>query len=331
MPYWVIDKRFKPFVDIPGYYAKTYRNLVVSGGINTAAIDNYREGVNLRTVQDIYSSNQVKVIVTDGTQDAEVEMNGDLIHQSPFITYGQALDFIQYTDNAAFNDSHLGVDGTLLGPGNNRIPKTAQYLIDVGLITEGYLENNNIFPIYMNGGPQFYEEAIIEPFIIPERLNTNESPQELSRGVFAFLEGGNQGDERRFGTNMVEQRIYRDEPAVVRPYLEYGADYILVTGSNGKVIDTIHIKPSAVPDQTFNPKIKPWKDEPKGQYFPVLTNTMDLLNIIVNGELYTDGYEASDFEFQTRDQKSSCAGFTYGNGLYGTDSIAFGGLLRGGV
>ena len=61
MPYWIVDSRFKPFNDDPFYYGKTNRNLSVSGGINTTAIDNFREGVNVRNTNDIYKSNQVKI------------------------------------------------------------------------------------------------------------------------------------------------------------------------------------------------------------------------------------------------------------------------------
>jgi len=344
MPYWVNDTSFKPFFDIANYYGKTNRNLVVSGGMPTKEIDIYREGVNLRTIQDIYSSNQIKAIFEDGTQDHEVKPNGELTHQSAFITYGQAGDYIQYTSNTIFNDSHVGVDGTILVDGK-RISKTTNYLIESGLIVEGLLNADDVYPIYMNGGPQFYEESIIEPFPMPFRLATNESPQEQIRGVYAFLEAGNVGDERRFGTDIVEQMVYREEPKMVRSFLEYGAGYILVTASNGSVVGVIDTRPNAVMDQTVQPKMEPWVDQPNGAFFPELTNTTDLLSVqvtssVVNlsGEVvgsiiqpfFSENYSLSDSNLQTRDQKSATAGFTYGNvALYGTDSVAFGGYYRG--
>lgn len=343
MAYWVTDIFFKPFVDIEDYYGKTNRNLVVSGGMPTKAIDIYREGINLRTVQDVYNSNQPKVIFQDGTQANLAKPNGEMIHESPFITYGQAGDYIQYTSNTLFNDSHIGVDGTLLDNGK-RISKTTNYLIESGLIVEGYVNADDVYPIYMNGGPQFYEEGIIEPFPMPFRLATNESPQEQIRGVYAFLEAGNIGDERRFGTDVVEQMVYRDQPITVRSFLEFGANYVLVTGSNGKVIGVVDTRPNAIMDQTIQPMFQPWLDEANGQFFPELTNTIDLLGVTVtssvvnlNGEIvgtrtqpfFSENYEISDSYLQTRDQKSATAGFTYGNALYGTDSVAFGGMFRG--
>jgi hypothetical protein len=196
----------------------------------------------------------------------------------------------------------------------------------------------------MNGGPQFYEESIIEPFPLPFRLATNESPQEQIRGVYAFLEAGNIGEERRFGTNITEQMIYKDQPAMVRSFLEYGASYLIVTNSLGTVIGVVDTRPNAIMDQTVQPKLKPWVDQANGEYFPALTNTIDLLGVTVtssivnlNGEVvgsttqpfFSENYDISDSYLQTRDQKSATAGFTYGNGLYGTDSVAFGGMYRG--
>jgi hypothetical protein len=344
MAYWVIDQSYKPFVDIENYYGRTNRNLVVTDGMSTKAIDIYREGVNLRTVQDVYSSNQPKIIVQDGTQDSIARPNGEIIHESSFITYGQAVDLTQYTSNKMFNDSHVGVEGTTLNGNGVRISKTTNYLIESGLIVEGYINADDVYPIYMNGGPQFYEESIIEPFPLPFRLATNESPQEQIRGVYAFLEAGNIGEERRFGTNITEQMIYKDQPAMVRSFLEYGASYLIVTNSLGTVIGVVDTRPNAIMDQTVQPKLKPWVDQANGEYFPALTNTIDLLGVTVtssivnlNGEIvgsttqpfFSENYDISDSYLQTRDQKSATAGFTYGNGLYGTDSVAFGGMYRG--
>jgi hypothetical protein len=345
MAYWVKDRFYEPFVDIANYYAKTNRNLVVTDGMSTTPIDIYREGVNLRTSQDVYNSNQLKIIFQDGTQRNIAKPNGEMIHESPFITYGQAGDFIQYTSNGLYNDSHVGIEGTMLGGDGNRISKTTNYLIESGLIVEGYINADDVYPIYMNGGPQFYEESIIEPFPLPFRLATNENAQEQIRGVYAFLEAGNQGDERRFGTDIVEQMVYRDAPTKVRSFLEYGANYLLITASNASVIGIIETAPNAVMDQTVQPRFKPWVDEDNGAYFPNLTNTTNLLGVTVtssivnlNGEVvgtkmqpfFSENYGLSDSYLQNRDQKSSTAGFTYGNtALYGTDSVAFGGLYLG--
>lgn len=337
MPYWIVNTNFKPFHDDPFFYGKTTRKLIVSGGINTVAIDNFREGVNLRTSNDIYNSNQIKISFLNASEDLRPSPNGDLSHESSFITFGQAVDFIQFTGQSAFVDSRTGIEGTCLTVNGKRQSRTVEYLIKNDKIVQGTLEPNSVYPVYMNGGPQFIEECIIEPFPIPNRLPTNESAQETARGIFAFIEGGNVGDERRFGTSKNEQMIYRDLPTVVRPYLEFGSQQIIVTGSAGNVIKVIESKPSAIPNQAFVSKIKPWIDEPKNIYFPRFTDTLDLLKIpvTINSStisFYTLNYGTSDTEIQSRDQKSASAGYSYyggSSGLYGTDSIAFGGIYRG--
>ena len=331
MPYWSTKTGFQPFNDSANYYGRSVKNSYVSGGINTAPIDQFREGVNLRTFMDIYKATQVKISFTDGQQALTTQPNGRFDHQSTFQTFGQAVDFIQYTGIVSFDDAHKSVEGTRANANNVQLPATVEYLIDNGNIVEGLMDASQVYPIYMNGGPQFMEEAIIEPFPMPFRLNTNESPQELARGIFAFFEDGNYGDERRFGANQVEQMQYRDQPIMVRPYLEYGADFLIVTAS-GKT-QVINIKPTAIPDQTVIAKIKPWVDEPPAKYFPQLLSALDLLSASINNvPFYYNNYSLSDSNLQNRDQKSSTAGYSYygpNMGYYGTDSIAFGGLLRG--
>lgn len=338
MPYWVLTTSFQPFNDTAYYYGKTNRNLTVSGGINTTPIDSFREGVNLRTTQDIYNSLQVKVVFEDGAQSMETKPNGELTHQSTFITFGQSGDITQYTGNRAFRDQISGVEGTVPYNSSSQFSRTALYLIENGLIAEGLLQIEDVYPIYLNGGPQYQEEAIIEPLTIPNRLYTNESVQELAKGVFAFLESGNPGEERRFGTDIVEQMQFRSLTTTFRAYLEQGADYILITGSNGEVTNVVDISPNNILDQGFFPKQSPWVAQENGEYFPDLIGASDLLSVPVTSStgivqpFYSNNYEISDSELQTRDQKSTTAGYSYYGGnasIYGTDSIAFGGYYRG--
>jgi hypothetical protein len=337
MPYWVTDSCFQPFNDTANYYGKTNRNLTVSGGIDTKPIDTFREGVNLRTIGDIYDTMQLKIVFEDGSQAMEVKPNGELTHQSTFITYGQAGDFIQFTCNPVFNDQIAGVEGTILN-GSSRLNRTALYLQQTSGLVEGTIAADQVFPIHLNGGPQFQKESIIEPLTIPERLQTNESSQELVTGIYAFLETGNYGDERRYGNTILEQLQYRTQLTTTRAFLESDANYILFSGSNGIVSNSVDIKPNAIFGPTVYSKIEPWVDQPLGAYFPELLNATDLLNVPVTTStgivqpFYSNNYEITDSNLQTRDQKSATAGFTYYGGnssLYGTDSIAFGGYLRG--
>ena len=337
MAYWITNTSFEPFVDTTNYYGKTNRHLTISGGIDTSQADDYREGVNLRTIEDIYQSSQMKILFMDGSQDLAVDPNGELTHRSSFITFGQAGDFTQFTNDSAFHDEIEGIEGTVMISNGIHVGRTVDYLINSGLVAISSKSYTTMYPIYMNGGPQFAEEAIIEPLPIPDRLSTNESVQNPARGIFAFLEAGNQGETRHLGTDLIEQRKFRDLPRVVRPFLEYDSNYIIVTGSSGEgVIKVIQIKPSAIPDPTITAKIRPCLDELNGQYLPTVTNTLDLLNAVVAGDkrpYYTRNYAITVSDLVSRDQKSSTAGYDccYGgdSNLYGTDSIAFVGLWRG--
>jgi hypothetical protein len=331
MPYWVTNTTIQPFNDTANYYGKNVVS-TTTGGMNTAGLDPYREGVYLRTTTDVFRSVQPKMFVCDGQQGFNTTTNNLINHESAFQTYGQSVDFVQFFGTSLFNDDHKGYERTRANNNNIQISPLVSYLIDNGNIADGLLDANQVYPIYLNGGPQFTEEATIEPLPIAYKLPTNESPQELARGFFAFFEDGNYGDERRFGANQIEQLQYRDQPLVVRPYLEYGSVYLIVTAS-GKT-QVVNIKPSAIPDQSIVPRIKPWLDEPPARYFPsLISGSLGLISSLIEGTpYYYEGYKNTDSELQNRDQRSSTAGFTcYGGnfGLYGTDSVAFGGLYRG--
>jgi hypothetical protein len=323
---------YYPFVDDPYFYGKTNRSSVVTDGINTTGIDNFREGVNLRTYTELFRSNQPKIFFVDGISDIGALQNGDLTHQSAFFTPGQAVDFVQFTGNHLFDDSHLIVESRR----KTGFSAMVDYLKTNSSIVEGEIDAGQVYPLQMNGGPQYLEEAVIEIFPLPFRFATIESPKEQSYGVFGeFCDGGNIDDEARFGSLVLEQSVYRTLPSRenVRYYLELGEEYILVKNNNNGIIGKVQTKPSAIADESVFRRITPWSDTPKNEYFPRFTGTEDLLGVMVNGQPYfTRNYGTTAVELQTRDKKSSTAGYSYYGpnvGYYGTDSIAFGGLLRG--
>ena len=333
MAYWIPPEEigFSPFVDEPFFYGKTNKNLVTTNGIDTTAIDNFREGVNLRTYTELFRSNQPKIFFVDGVSDIGALPNGNLTHQSAFFTPGQAVDFIQYTNNHLFDDAHLIVE-TRRKSGFS--PMVDFLKLQKAIVVDG-LDANVVYPLQLNGGPQYLEEAIIEIFPLPFRLATIESPKEQSYGIFGeFLDGGDYDDESRFGSVVVEQFVERNiNPESVRYYLEFGGQFILVQDESKKIIGKVEPHPSAVADDSVFKKITPWLDEARNQYFPRFTNTLNLLGVMVNGEQYfTRNYGTTNVELQTRDKKSSTSGRSYYGpnvGYYGVDSIAFGGLLRG--
>lgn len=337
MAYWLKKTTFEPFNDTQ--YSYGVRNLgpgvpTVSGSTNLSALDNYRQGVNLRTVGDIYRSNQVKISVGDSFSDLGAKPNGRLSHLSKFQTFGQAMSIVQFTENVSFDDSHKQIEGNVLLDNGNRIPNTVEYLVNSVEVAEGRMDPSEIYPIYMNGGPQLSEEAVIEPLPIPYHLATNESPQELGRGFFATIEGGNVGDERRFGSSVTNQRVDRDLLSTdnkKRPFLEQGAvDFFIRDPDNqNHILNVVHARPGFVQDQTVFAKIEPWRDEAPGLYWARETATVDLVG---KTQHLLGNYTTDDTELQTRDKRSSTAGFSYygpNAGYYGTDSVAFGNLLRG--
>jgi len=127
-----------PFVDTANYYGKTDRRLIVSGGMDTTGVDNYREGVNLRTTSDIFQSNQIKLSITDGSQEMGSLPNGTLTHESTFQTFGQAPAVPSTTP---FVDSGLSIN-------------TVVYLL-----TNPSEKSASVY--YVNNGPVFRSEAVI--------------------------------------------------------------------------------------------------------------------------------------------------------------------------
>lgn len=336
MAYWVTTTgSYRPFNDNQFYYGKVYRPSV-TGGLDTRDINNYREGINLRTLDDIFTSTQMKVSFADGNGDLTNRPNGTLTHEITFNVPGQAVSLVQYTNNNLLYDNIIGVEGTYLS-GSTRLPKTVQYLIDSGRIADGTLSGSTVFPVYLNGGPQNEAEAIIELLPIPWRLPTNEPTRELSRGVYAELGAGTPGDERVYGLPQLEQRVSRYEPLVVRPYLEQGSHTLVVTSSVGSVIKVITSRLNAVPGPQFQQIIRPWLDEDDSAYLPKLVGAEDLLMLSASfsgttGPYCNFGYQTIGTELQTRDMKSCAAGFSYygpNASIYGTDSMAFGNRMRG--
>lgn len=336
MPYWVTATgSYKPFNDNEFHYGKTYRTSV-TGGIDTREVDNYREGINLRTINDIFNSTQLKVTFTDGNGDLTSKPNGELSHEATFVIPGQAPSFVQFTNNNLFADHISGFEGYYLS-GSTRLPRTVQYLVNSAKIVEGSLSSSAVFPFYLNGGPQNEAEAIVELLPVPNRLPTNEPVRQLSRGVYAELGVSAPGSEKLYGLQSINQMVPRYPTTVVDAFLEQGSQYIIVTSSVGEVIKVVTYKPGATLGPAFQPVNRPWLDEDPGAYLPKLVGADDLLLASASFSGSTTpfcnfGNDVFTTELQTRDMKSSTAGFDYygpNASVYGTNSRAFGNRLRG--
>lgn len=263
-------------------------------GYNTAPFDRFRQGVELTTARQLYESNQPKL------------WSGNLNHYTRTTTFGQARSWTEYENSKVHDDQVIPFDPLL------------------------YIEDPEHYPmpIYFNDGPQQEEECIIEPLTIPFRKSPQEGalPAHRPKGN---LEDGNAFDSPQGATNRVLQFVEYAEPLTPRFFLDAGQEYI---GSNPEDLDDKIILEGFVPyivrlGDPFNDT----EDE----------KIVDQVEVGDPGLADNDAFEAAlkalkieldDDIRETYTQKSATAGYSiYGPDMarYGTDSIAFGGWMRG--
>lgn len=263
-----------------------------SGSVyNTKKYDAYRQGVEINTPNQLYKGNQPKI------------WSGNLKHHIKLVTYGQARSWTEYENSKIYDDTLIPFNPQLW------IENPEQYPL----------------PIYFNDGPQSEEEAIIEPLTIPYRKSPQEGayPPRSSKGN---LEDGNNFDNPLKATNRILQFIDYDDPLSKRYFLDSGEEYIgslpgigikiegyvsynerkgtpFIDTQDEEIVKQINIGSGSMVDSQFLSLLK-------------------LLSIELDEDIRNNYY-----------QKSAAAGFSgvYGpqQARYGTDSLAFNGLLRG--
>lgn len=122
--------------------------------INMRDVSSYRQGVEIRTVHQLYGSNQPKV------WGGSIDVYGNINHQQNLNTLGQSVSF------ADFYHSSLQEDLPNFNP------------VDFLVMAEYYP-----LPVWTNQGPQQDQEAILEPLPISTRLPTIEGVNNSARGV----------------------------------------------------------------------------------------------------------------------------------------------------
>jgi len=224
--------------------------------------------------------------------------SGNLKHNAKIGTYGQARSWTEYENTKIFDDQVIKFDNLAYVTSPETYP----------------------MPIYLNDGPQSEEEAIVEPFTIPFR----KSPQEGARPARApkgALEDGNAFDSPVGATNRVLQFIDYSPPLTPRVFLDEGQEY----HGNGSLDDQIilegfvsYVDRLGEPfNDTCDEQIVTQVESPDATFTAALKALRIELDEDIRG---------------TYSQKSAAAGSTlYGPdmGRYGTDSIAFGGWVRG--
>lgn len=180
-----------------------YLALIVSdqsgSGMDTLAINNWRQGVELTLPKYVYGSTQPKIWA------------GNIKHFEKIVTYGQARSWTEFENTASFDDQPISFNPT-------------QYITDPA---------NYPVPILFNDGPQQEEETIIEPFTIPFRKLMIEGAKPF-RTVRGNLEDGNKLDGEEGNTRILQFQEYAS-PLTARYFLDSGQEYV----GSGPVVDDI--------------------------------------------------------------------------------------------
>lgn len=172
-------------------------------GMDTRAIDPYRQGVEIRTAKHRFAGMQPKI----GTDSP--------CHYAKVVTYGQTLSFTQFQNDVKFTDK-IGVFDTV-----------------------GYMNNPIAYePIIFNDGPQENIEAQMEPLTIPYRMsNMSDSGPYIQRAFHGNIEDGNESVHLGKGNHRIEQFISYKDSAVKDFFLDEGELNIGL----GNSIDSIHV------------------------------------------------------------------------------------------
>ena len=267
-------------------------------GMNTAAFDKFRQGVEMSRPVHVYGTTQPKL------------WSGNLAHRPyQYNPYGQMRSWTEFENTTQYYD--------------NTIPFDPVFYIKA---QENGI-NSYPFPIYFNDGPQEGEEAAVEPLTIPFRLQST-----VGEGAFPIhrpkgnLEDGNPTPDIPQSNNRVLQFIEYNAPLTSDPFLDAGQQYI----GDGPIEDDIIIEGYV----DFNLRLgDPFDDTETSELVDQLVvdkASIDGLDFIEQLKLLHINLD--DDIRETYTQKSATAGYTiYGpdQARYGTDSLTYSGWSRG--
>lgn len=280
---------FTPFNDSPPP-ASLIRPVVSASTIDTTEYNGLRQGVELTSIRHFSLSTQPKIWSGD------IDSSGRIGHAISTRTYGQANSFTEYDGEIRWLDAgeFLPVDYMILG-GTNSFPQA-----------------NIVF----NDGPQEALEAILQPFTIPGRTKSTETTWFVKQ-PHGELSDGNDLDSLERAASRVEQFHAYISPSVNRPFLEPGSHNSGITATYNGYWNSAQ----RVNLPFFDNKQKPVVDQ----------TTSGAQSII--GTVLIDSEMNDDQDLRPNGTRSAAAGRTgvYGpnQSRYGTDSLAFAGMLRG--
>lgn len=292
MSAWIQTTFFQPFDE---NMVSTLGNGTsgLEDGKDTSEVDSYRQGVELTTTNHFFKSTQPKLWV------GGFNTNGSIHHKNEFTFYGQDSSFVSFFEDTKFHD-------------NLRNYEPVNYL------NENY---DYPFPILLNGGPQVQQQAVIEPFTIPFKQQTNEPVKTPARGIKGSVDGG-QTNPLTFGNYVVVGFVDLKDNSTPLYFYDFGEQNF------GETFEGSIRIPGYVSPQI--PLTKPFDDQ--SQETKLKEFSMQTSDALYQAISALKAYSDDDHGIIPNGKKSASAGSdVYGPGRakYGTDSIAYIGTYRG--
>lgn len=333
-----------------------------TGSISTAEFDNYRDGLFLRTVNDYFQSDQVKVTFLPTDSEFPARPNGVIDHsfnESSLLGLSALHGYTVNGDSVAFSDQIQGVDQSDYVNGV-QFPGMVRYFKQNSLVLSGVLDASAVYPFFVDSAnkPDF-NGFMIEPFPLYTgivRFVENPLASQFGLRSNGFLGADNAEHANPLGSALIgfgnqrsRESLSEYQYTAPRAFVDSGADLILVE-SNGMFVGATSQRDNDVLSVVSCSHLTPWRDEYSGRSFVELAggssanSALELLaktlplsdNPDVSLPYYAHpGYsfgDSVDFE-QTRDNISFVNGWTpdlsYNQAsIYGTDSVAYSGYMR---
>tara|TARA_B100000700_G_scaffold322643_1_gene424640 strand:+ start:8497 stop:9444 length:948 start_codon:yes stop_codon:yes gene_type:complete len=275
-----------------------------AGGMKTAKIDRFRQGINVSSRRYVRRNSPTTVIDTGNTavigalpiltsRGIDSEQFSD-VHSIEIRDFGQPKLF---EDHEPFEDmATMKINSKIVSGITSAYGGPIAFLEDSG---------QQQYPVIMLNVSMKYPDqmdGVIEPLAIREIIsNRSAETPFIAHRVRAHLMDGN--IERNYGTDMISQTISLTGSIQTDPFID-AAEIAMSDGS------------------TFSLFAQGYSSDLKRLSAPYIDNRESFCKILVgSGTIRELGLIDSN-------HKSAGSGFTYGNNPEGTDSIAFGGLKR---
>lgn len=251
-------------------------------GYSTSEWDYFRQGVEITNDKFRFLSTQPKI------------WSGNTNGETSVVTYGQTQGNIE--------EDAIGLGSKFLD-----LPR----FDPIAFLQMG---EEYPYPIVFNDGPRHWEEASVEPLIIPFKKHTNEGPF-YAHDVRGELEDGNSFDSYIVkSSSRVSQFVEIDQPTSDKFFLDQGGDLFGNIQRVGYVANDERLITPFDDLQRYSPESK------------LQTTNSSFLTIAKNGIIL--GNENA-LPYGNRSQSAGYTVYGLNTSQYGIDSIAFSGWSRG--